>query len=277
MSQDVIKEFQASQKSITLELERGPHNLNSATGSGVLMAQDFLWSARLAVENAISAAFVTRNLGRVARGQTMAGNMGDSEQDLLRAALVFASAGLDASLKRLVIDSLGPLVAVDERVRDGLHGFAERHLSGGQANVDPATLVRVLMADEVSPRQVLITSWRDDVIAGSLQSVDKVNEICTVLGVVDPTLRKRIATNRDTLLRQAFVARNEIVHELDLQERSRGTDSIAELQRRKRRRGAAKMTEWATEILSVSQIIIDHVATALVKRTDVPERGGMTP
>ena len=55
-----------------------------------------------------------------------AGATTDEEQDLLRAMLVFACAGLDSMLKQLIRDTLPDISAWDEIARGELLKFVER-------------------------------------------------------------------------------------------------------------------------------------------------------
>ena len=223
-------------------------------------AQEFLWSAQIAVESLLGTAYLARDITRDAEGKSRNGVMGASEQELLRSALVLASAGVDASLKRLIHDSLLTLVRIDTAVSDRLASFAATHLSNGAVAVDAAALVRVLMADGATPREVLVTAWADALTAGSLQSVEKVNETCGALGVVRKDLRKRISPdNRESVLRKSFEARNQVIHELDLPAnagRARHKDALEH----RRRRYAGSVESQVTELLSVAQLIIDDVA-----------------
>ena len=54
----------------------------------------------------------------------------DDEQDLLRACLVFAAAGLDSTLKQLIRDTLPTLVRNDPDVKEGLETFVGRQIRG---------------------------------------------------------------------------------------------------------------------------------------------------
>ena len=66
--------------------------------------------------DALLKAFELAQTGRGApRGMTT-----DEEQDLLRAMLVMAAAGLDSMLKRLIRDCMPSLVKANPQVREGL-------------------------------------------------------------------------------------------------------------------------------------------------------------
>lgn len=262
-NKDLFKAFLDQQPRRELKIDRGPAGLKvmSFVNSETFAAYSYLGSAQASVESALDSAFLSRNLKRVAAGKEMRGAMGDSEQDLLRAALVFAAAGLDAALKRLVRDALPTLAGYNKVTRDELHRFAESHIRGDAVSVDPKALIRVLMADEASPRDVLVEAWSTELTEGSMQSVERVNEVVTALGITDATLRKRIARSGDTKLRDAFRERNLVVHELDLLP-VRSLDEPVDksgIRRRKRARGAEAITAWCSEVLSVGYLVCDHV------------------
>src|SRR5438093_6910832 len=64
---------------------------------------------------------------RTARRAT-GGALTDAEQDLLRAMLVFAAAGLDSLVKQLIRDALRPLAGKDSAVRAELETFVTRQM-----------------------------------------------------------------------------------------------------------------------------------------------------
>lgn len=265
MDKETAAELLSVRDSHTLSVEEIDGAQSSPIIAETAQAQQFLWSAQLAVESLIGTAYLSRDLARDAAGKTRMGVMSVKEQELLRAALVFASAGVDASLKRLVHDSLMSLVRVDIAVEQRLAAFAASHLANGAVAVDAAALVRVLMADGATPREVLVSAWADDLTAGSLQSVEKVDEICGALGVTRREVRQRTSPkNRESVLRKSFEARNQIIHELDLPAHvRRPSDKDATLGER-RRRYAGQVEEQAVELLSIAQLMIDDVAIRVI-------------
>ncbi len=90
------------------------------------------------------------------------------EQDLLRAMLVFASAGLDSMIKHLVKDALPTAIKNDPAIHDiFLEKFVERKIKQGE-QPDYKIMADVLVAE--NPIDRMITMWVNDLTAKSLQS-----------------------------------------------------------------------------------------------------------
>ncbi len=114
-----------------------------------------------------------------------------------------------------------------------------------------------MLLDDRSPRQSYIRSLTTD----SLQSAEELDSVCTALGVTDAELRKRIQDARgakaaDQSLRQLFIARNQIIHEFDLQPQAPTKAG----DRRRRERTLEEVQRWASEGLDVAQCVINDVA-----------------
>ena len=88
----------------------------------VSRARNVLAQAKSSVKHFYQA-FDTVRDARKASGPPTVG-----EQDLVRAALVFAAAGLDSSAKELVKGSIRLLAEIDPTVQDGLLEFTRRQL-----------------------------------------------------------------------------------------------------------------------------------------------------
>lgn len=157
--------------------------------------------------DALLKAFELAQSGRGApRGMTT-----DEEQDLLRAMLVMAAAGLDSMLKRLIRDCMPSLVKANSQVRDGLEKFVARSIRGDAETLEPLAgarfLGRVLAAE--SQQGQVIEEYIRDLTGASLQSAPELMRTVQALGLsktrVDPARFKAI-----------FSVRNEIIHELDI-------------------------------------------------------------
>lgn len=134
----------------------------------------------------------------------------DDEQDLLRAMLVMAAAGLDAMTKQLIRDTLPALARQDSNVRKGLEEFIVRQFRGeNEGGGAGKFLARVLSA--ASSQQQVIEEYILSLTGSSLQSVDELLRAANALGFspkmldVDPQK-----------LREVFTIRNKIIHELDM-------------------------------------------------------------
>ena len=127
----------------------------------------------------------------------------DEEQDLARAALVFAAAGLDSCIKHLIKDSIVSLSNFDEKVGDLLSRFVRNLLE-----VDPKhRLVSALLAE--SSRSDLIDSYIYELTGSSLQSFDQLASASGALGI-----KVEILTSNKKDVQRIFAARNDIIHEL---------------------------------------------------------------
>ena len=217
-------------------------------------AQDILDTAKQTVEAALTAAQTMRRLRLAATGKKSVGRLSETDVDLLRSAVVFAGAGLDATLEQLVQDSVELMIDHDRHAKKAFRSWVSTFLDHKDTGIDKAALVEIFLHDAPSPRAVLVSAYRKDLTGGSLQSVDKVEEICTALGIAEPSFRRDLASN--VQLREMFDARNQIAHDLDL------TDPD-EPGRRRHDRTVRACTGWAQEALAVTQGIVNRVAASV--------------
>jgi hypothetical protein len=145
-----------------------------------------------------------------ARGR---GAPSDEQQDLLRAMLVFAGAGLDACAQQVVRSALKILVAAHGDARKALVGFAARRLrretDTDVAGIDARFLAELSVGN---PEENLIEELVDELTGSSMQSVEELKRVAAHLGVVgDKPLIKSIEGTRE-----AFRVRNRIAHDMDI-------------------------------------------------------------
>lgn len=222
--------------------------------------QNAIWAAQGSTDTALFLASVTNRLYRTAESKSLKGLWADPAVDLLRSALLYASAGLDTSLKRLVKHALPSLVEVDENVEKQFQKWATERMGGGvEGGVDPKALIRILMTKGVTPRDSLMSSWVYELTDGSAQSVERVDALCSALGVTAREIRERTSPKlAESVLRDAFVARNQIAHELDVTDPSASTRQ--RLERIRRYRSRSDVSTWCTELLTLPQMITNDVA-----------------
>jgi len=156
---------------------------------------------------------------RKVRGAT--GTPTDHEQDLLRAALLFAAAGLDAMVKQLIRDALGDVQRSDMGAQQQFAEYVQQRLSR-TAPVDVKMLVQALMADQ--PREHMRDELIRELTANSLQSKDQVLRVAAYFAIGAQEITKEL-----TKLKTVFDARNQIAHEMDILfgQRNRGRRSRA--------------------------------------------------
>jgi hypothetical protein len=215
--------------------------LTAACGlPGTETAQRFLASGYDSVE----AVLETLEGLRVARGRVR-GRLTSAEEDLLRAAIVFTGATLDATLKQLIRDALPVLLDKSTQSHDKFEAFAAQRLGTGEI-ADTKMIARYLVSDD--PRTRLIEDYIYDLTGSSLQSAEEVGKTAGALGIENADLRRRIAG-----LTTLFTARNEVSHELDLQSPGQPGD------RTRRSRPMEPTKAMCQEGLEVAQLIVNAV------------------
>lgn len=225
-------------------------------------AQNTLRAAVESSDSAIVTATLINRLSKVRDGKEVRGGWATPAQDSLRASVLFAGAGLDRALKRLAEDALPLLVRFDDEVNRKFRVYAQDAITDS-GSVDPKQLVALLLGQGDSPRDTLVKSWIYELGSASAQSTERVAEFSGALGVTDKDLRKRMTPTpaKSSKLEKAFSARNEIAHELDV------TDPEAEtrkrLERIRRARSVTSMREHVVEMLDVTQLVINDVASRL--------------
>ncbi|HUX67530.1 MAG TPA: hypothetical protein VMV31_08570 [Terriglobales bacterium] len=171
------------------------------------------------------------------------GNSTDAEQDQLRAMLVFAAAGLDAMVKRLVRNALPALLARgDQKTDEQLKSFVSR-----RAKADPDYKFLAEAVSSPNPRGRVIEAWMDDLTAGSLQSSPALERVARAFDIA------ATAQGRDALAR-AFLARNQIVHEMDLEPSQN---------RARRQRSREAMFALTQQVLSTAAVFLAEVEKKL--------------
>jgi hypothetical protein len=215
-------------------------------------AQTYLTRARESSNQILSAVHLLRAVRVDREGLKQAGRPNEQEQDLLRAMVVSACAGLDAAIKTLIRDALPELADRSPDVQQRLDEHAQRLLTDA-GTVSPRTLARVL-SHEVSPRTAIVESLTLELTGGSLQSADQLMSVCASFGIADSDLKKSVLD-----LKEVFVARNEIIHEMDM--------STEPGFWKRRLRSVDPMIRMADRALSVGQEIINKVGIKLDERS----------
>jgi len=216
------------------------------TRTDIKLINKELSDALLIFQNAHSSSlslFQAFELARQVRGRKR-GMTTDQEQDILRAMLVMACAGLDSGLKQLIRDALPLLVKKNSDAQSGLEKFVERQVRGDDADygVNAKYLAKLLASS--SPYNRVVETYINALTGDSLQSTEQLFKAINALGL-DP---KSLRVDRD-ILKPAFQARNQIIHELDIDLQG---------ERRKRiLRGMDEMIGWTNQILSLTGAIIE--------------------
>lgn len=160
------------------------------------------------------------------------GTSSDSEQDLLRAMLVFACAGLDSMIKQIVQDALPLVIERDSSAREQLVRYAESRIghrdgTSGDLVLDHRLLTRLLLAP--SPQAGFIQQLVQELTADSLQSKTEIMKVSAFFG-----LEPKLVCPDPHALDATFKVRNRIIHEMDVnltgRTRKRTSRTLKEMQ-----------------------------------------------
>jgi hypothetical protein len=177
-----------------------------------------------------------------------AGNPSNAAQDLLRAMLVFAGAGLDAALKQLIRDAFPSIVESDEAARTKAIDHFSKQLA--RADGTPAkALARWLF--QKKPRAAMIEDLIAELISDSLQSKDQIEKVVDYLKLD----RKSVLVDSGEALKAAFVTRNMIIHDLDVDL----LKTPKQAQRWRNQRQRASMVEHSNAVLGIAAALLAGV------------------
>jgi hypothetical protein len=173
----------------------------------------------------------------------------DEEQDLLRAMLLFTAAGLDSMIKQLIEDALPSIIENDCEARQVLINFIEKKLiQDDRLNVQLIT--RAL--SERNPREALTNELIEDLTSRSLQSKDELLRAASFFAIQPALLSSDLK-----LLKEIFEARNQIVHEMDV--------DFSQGNRCRRSRKKTTMIRYTEELLCVSKNFFIEASKRLEK------------
>lgn len=174
-------------------------------------------------------------------------NQTDEEQDLLRAMLIFASAGLDSMIKQLVSDALSGVIEHNKGAEILFKQFIERRLNR-EEKLDNRFLAHVL--GDINPREALLKSLIGELTSQSLQSVDQLLKTAAFFNIES----RRICEDPN-LLRQVFQMRNQISHEMDV--------DLNQTSGNRRPRTKEQMIEATTTLFRISENFLKEVDSRL--------------
>ena len=138
---------------------------------------------------------------------TLAGRLRRDQVDLMRAAMVFTSSGLDAVCHRLVRDAAPPLIERGSGAKAQFDAYLRDQLAQPRA---PDGLLDAVISPD--PRTALIDRYVSAKTSASFQgSADLRKRLRDLLGIP----KSALPDARLTALDPFFRARNSIVHQLD--------------------------------------------------------------
>ena len=176
-------------------------------------------------------AFVTVRKTRGAHGTPT-----DHEQDLLRAALVFAAAGLDSMVKQLVRDALPTVLSNDTGAHAQFAGYVQSRLKRGDP-IDLRFLAEAIASDR--PSQYMREQLVSELTGSSLQSKDQLLRVATYFAIKANEIAGDLNKLKDT-----FDTRNQIAHEMDIQ--------LGQPNRGRRQRTIRKMRQSTSVIFATA-------------------------
>jgi hypothetical protein len=200
------------------------------THTALLSAHSILERACDATE-AFIAAFATVRKARKAKGTAT-----DHEQDLMRAALMFATAGLDSLVKQLVRDTLQTVIGKNKGAHAQFTDYVTSRLKRTDGP-DLRFLAEAIAADKPTRhlQQQLVAELTD----ASLQSKDQLLRVAAYFAIPANEIARDIGK-----LQVIFHARNQIAHEMDI--------LLGQQNRGRRQRKAKLMKDYASAILGTA-------------------------
>jgi hypothetical protein len=180
---------------------------------------------------------------RVRKARKAQGTPTDEEQDLLRAMLLFAAAGLDSMVKQLVTDALPNVVEKDAGATEMFKQHVERRLEKNDR------LDRRFLADIIAdpnPRRRMLDQLVSDLTSKSLQSTEQLLKTAAFFNIPSAAICDDPAG-----LSKIFAARNQITHEMDV--------DFEQSNRSRRPRARAAMTTFTNEIFKIAANFLAEV------------------
>ena len=177
------------------------------------------------------------------KGRKAKGTPTDEEQDLLRAMLAFAGAGLDSLAKQLVRDALPRLLTDNAGAIQMFKTFVERKIKDGD-EVDRSLLADILI--DRNPREKLVSMLIRDLTSNSLQSKEAILKVASYFDIPSQNIAEDV-----NLLDEIFKVRNQIIHEMDV--------DFSQPNRNRIPRAKSKMVKYTSELFRVSDAFLSEV------------------
>ncbi len=173
---------------------------------------------------------------QVRKGRGAKGTPTDHEQDLLRAALLFAAAGLDAMVKQLVRDTLPSIIEKHEGAEIQFLDYVQGRITKNNS-VDVKLIAKSLLAP--NSREHLCGELVRELTGSSLQSKDQLLRVAAYFAIPPSELTTKLEK-----LKEVFDVRNQIAHEMDV--------LLGQPNRSRRSRMLSVMKEYTAFVLQVS-------------------------
>lgn len=145
-----------------------------------------------------------------------------SRQDLLRAMLVFSSAGIDVFLKQIIKDTLSAVIKSDADAQKMFIQFIERRLKKSSeddkvivSQVDIQIDIKLIAGafGSNNTKEYLLKEYEKELVNNSLQSRDEIFRIAAAFAITSEKVLGKINAGN---LKEVFSARNDVIHEMDI-------------------------------------------------------------
>lgn len=187
-----------------------------------------------------------------------AGSTSHQEQDLLRAMLVFSCSGLDAVVKQLIKDALPKIIEKEKGAQKEFQKYVERRLRKTSSeekekiiSIDTELLSQILVSQ--TPQLLLTERLTQHLTDDSLQNKDQLLKVAAYFAITAGQV-----LNDPETTKLAFEARNEIVHEMDVNFESQGTG-----QRKRHQRPKDTVLKFCKNIFTIGSQFVNVVSQKL--------------
>jgi hypothetical protein len=166
------------------------------------------WWRLVSVHDSVGGLFDTLYSVRRLGADGGSADLPDSSQDLLRAAIVFSSAGLDACLEVLISHAVPILVSGNDKSRRKFERYIDSQATAPKASQEFLSAIK-----DPDPRARLLELYIRDLTTASFQGSASIKDRCsTALGITN----EQLPGFRLTSLDEFFRSRNDVAHRLDL-------------------------------------------------------------
>lgn len=149
-------------------------------------------------------------LYRTGRSGARGGPSTHAQQDLYRAMLIFACAGLDMLVKQLLSSKLPMLIDVDEKAQSKFKEYVKSGINRNEKDI--LNTIALALIDR-QPRDIFLKDYIESMTKESLQSG---NQLCKASDASGLNTKQIFTSAKLNLLKDAFAVRNEISHNMDI-------------------------------------------------------------
>ncbi len=184
------------------------------------------------------------------------GSPSDQDQDVLRAMLLFACAGLDAAVSHLMRDCAKSILPRSQKLQAEVETFVRKKL--GSELEGTKYLLKMLRESNTPIDDLVVADLIQSLTEHSLQSHAELLRLCSYFEIDENPLKKDIID-----LRKVFQARNLVAHEMDINfEPSNRSRTV-------RRRD--EMVEFTNQVIKVANDLIAATRSKLATKTVDPK------